>query len=504
MRRSHCLLASICLIVTADSLLARAQEVPAKQEASAASPAPLPAVPSFADLPLARIVVDAASPQGPLELWRHGLGQGGISPAPLPERVVHGASKLQPRRIRIFIQEFFRIYPAHGEFDWSRLDPYMEALSKTGAQVVAAITIKPEPLFPSIDQSIWRPNDVAEWQRVVAALVRRYSVERPIVTHWEIGNEPDIGEEGGCPYLITEPEDYAEYYNMTIQPILATFPEAKVGGPAVANPAGHLPMGFIDRCVADETRLDFVSWHVYADDPAVHATHVARYRTLLAEKFPEGRRPEMMVTEWSKGFEAVSVEEAAFHPRRAAAAAASILAMTEAGVDWSFYYHLWDQTWRVEDFKPFYKRLELMSFHWNQMPHRFGMFGVGEEVRPQYFVYQMLGRLGEERLRATSDAQDVRILAARDERAERVSLMLVNYGLPVSQDYVATIQFSGLKSGPKHLSTSRIDRSLNWSAERLELLPAENRRVEAGREFSCQVYCPADSVCLVVLETVNE
>jgi xylan 1,4-beta-xylosidase len=504
MRRRHWLIAWIFLLVTADGSWARAQEVSADQERQSAFRMRSATVPSFAELPVARILVDASSCQGPLETWRHGLGQGGISPTPLPERIVQGARKLQPRLIRIFIQEFFRIYPEHGEFDWSRLDPYMEALSKTGAKVVAAITIKPEPLFPAIDQSIWRPNDVAEWQRVVAALVRRYSVERPIVTHWEIGNEPDIGEDGGCPYLITEPDDYAEYYNMTIQPILATFPEAKVGGPAVANPAGHLPTGFIDRCVADKTRLDFVSWHVYADDPAVHAMHVARYRTLLAQKFPEGRRPEMMVTEWSKGFEPVSVEEAAFHPRRAAATAASIVAMTEAGVDWSFYYHLWDQTWRVEDFKPFYKRLELMSFHWNQMPHRFGMFGVAEEVRPQYFVYQMLGRLGAERLRATSDAKDVRILAARDERAERVALMLVNYGLPVSQDYVATIEFSGLKSGPKRLSTSRIDRSSNWSAERLELLPAENREVETGREFSCQVYCPADSVGLVSLAAVNE
>jgi hypothetical protein len=35
--------------------------------------------------------------------------------------------------IRIFIQEFFQVYPEHGRFDWSRLDRYMDALAKTGA-----------------------------------------------------------------------------------------------------------------------------------------------------------------------------------------------------------------------------------------------------------------------------------------------------------------------------------------------------------------------------------
>lgn len=194
---------------------------------------------SFSALPPVEVTVDASEVLGRLEMWRHCISQGGVNPMPLPDSVVNGTRKLRPRLIRIFIQEFFRIYPEHGRFDWSRLDPYMEAVRRTDAKVVAAITIKPQPLFPVIDQNIWRPNDMAEWQRVIGALVRRYSVDRPIVTYWEIGNEPDIGEEGGCPYLIKDPEDYAEYYKMTTQPILTTCPQTKVGGPAVADPAGQ-------------------------------------------------------------------------------------------------------------------------------------------------------------------------------------------------------------------------------------------------------------------------
>ena len=94
------------------------------------------------------ITIETQSELGPLALWRHSVGHGGINPLPLPERVVQGTAALRPRLIRIFIQEFFRVYPDHDRFDWSRLDPYMDALARTGANVIAAITI-PTPALSS-------------------------------------------------------------------------------------------------------------------------------------------------------------------------------------------------------------------------------------------------------------------------------------------------------------------------------------------------------------------
>jgi hypothetical protein len=459
-----------------------------------------PAPPPAANAAMIDVAVDLAADEGPLELWRHSLGHGGINPLPLPDRVVRGTAQLKPRLIRIFIQEFFQVYPEHGRFDWSRLDPYMDALARTGAQVIAAITIKPRPLFPAVDPAVWRPNDVAEWQRVIAALVRRYSVDKPLVTHWEIGNETDIGEQGGCPYLIPKAVDYAAYYRMTLDPILATFPQAKVGGPAVANGDGDLLPGFLDLCAKEGTRLDFISWHLYADDPRQHARLVEKYRTLLGKKFP-ARRPEMLITEWNKGFERVSVEEQAFAPRRAAAAAAAILAMTDAHVDGSFYYHLWDQVSSVEQFRPFFRDPGIMYRHWNEVPHRFGLFGVGQEVRPQYFVYQLLGRLGGRCVRARSAADDLRVLTAKD--GSQSAVLLANYGLPASRDVVATVRFTGLTAGRRQLTVWRIDGTRAWSARELQLLPAERREVEVRSDFACQVASPADSVSLVVLEAAR-
>jgi hypothetical protein len=463
------------------------------------SAARLSAPPSFAELPRARVEVDLASDGGALELWRHSVGHGGINSLPLPERVVEGAARLRLRLVRIFIQEFFAIYPDHGRFDWSRLDPYMESFARTGAKVAAAITIKPKPLYPRIDQRVWQPADEAEWQQVVEALVRRYSVERPIVTHWEVGNETDIGENGGCPFLIPDPADYARYYRLTVAAIRRAFPQAKIGGAAVADGGGDYLPAFIEICRKEGLPLDFVSWHLYSDDAERHAGLVNKYRRLL-EGFGD-RRPEMLVTEWNKSFEPVSVEEAAFNPRRAAVAAAAILAMDAAGVDWSFYYHLWDQVCYQDEFLPFFAKPEIMLRHWNEIPHRFGLFGVEQEVRPQYFLFRMLERMQGSRAGVATDAGDLQVLASHD--GDRDCVLMVNHAPPGAPDRIVTVAINGLSPGRQRLTLYRIDRGRSWSSRELELLPVERREVDVPERFQCQLFCPGESVCQLILEPVR-
>ena len=443
------------------------------------------------------VSVNGGKELGSLEWWRHGLGQGGINPAPLSKQVESAIRALSPRLIRVFLQEFFRIYPERGRFDWSRLDPYLESYARTGAKLVAAICIKPKPIYPQVDQRIWRPTDSAEWQKVMAELVTRYSVRKKIVSHWEILNEPDIGEDGGTPHLIPNPEDYYAFYRMTIEPILRVFPTAKVGGPAVTW-AGSEPLpGLIERCRRDGTRLDFVSWHRYEDDPSVHAAGVEQVKDRL-KAFP-GARPEMMVTEWSKSFDPVSIEELAFDSRRAAIIASGILAMLDAGLDWSFYYHLQDQVVRPEDFQPFMsdKGVQNMVRHWNEIPHRFGLFGVDGKVRPQYFVYWMLSRMGDERIVAESDHPHVRVLAGASTSGPR--LMLVNWAPAESADRVVTVRFKYIDPGPKRLVVYRIDPQRRWTQTPPTLIPSESRDSETGPTFECQILSPRDSVSLLTL-----
>ncbi len=453
-------------------------------------------MPRWAALPNVNVAVDVQAVQGPLEAWRHSLGHGGINPLPLPETIVEGVRRLRPRLIRIFLQEYFFIYPEHGRFDWSRLDPYMAAFARTGASICAAICIKPKPLYPNVDAAIWRPADWKEWQQVIAALVRRYSVEQPIVTHWEIGNETDIGEDGGCPYLIRDGEQYGEYYGKTIQPIMEVFPQAKVGGPAMAVMHQEPLPGFLKYCRRTGTQLDFISWHLYHSDPGRHAFLGEVADALCRELL--GCRCEFLVTEWNRRLGGAS-EDQSYDSRRAAAVAASIIDMRRARIDWSFYYHIWDQTCFADDFAPFFspQGVANMIRHWNETPHRLGLFSVDGNVRPQYFVYQMLGQLGDEQLAARSDDRDVRVLVGR--AGDRISALAVNYSLDEHGDRIVTFRISNMTPGVKDLVVDRIDQDCRWSPDTLELHPIERRRTYAPRDFLFQVHLPADSVAMVSL-----
>jgi hypothetical protein len=143
-----------------------------------------------------------------------------------------------------------------------------------------------------------------------------------------------------------------------------------------------------------------------------------------------------------------------------------------------------------------------MERHWNEAPHRFGLFGVGGEVRPQYFVYRMLGEMGEERVEAGCAGAELRVLAGKGQG--RVSGLLVNYAPEGTEDRLAEVKFEGLAGGRKALVTRRVDEGWRGRAESLELAPSERREVYTGGQFACQVYCPAESVTQVVLEDAGE
>jgi hypothetical protein len=141
--------------------------------------------------------------------------------------------------IRLFIQEYFDVLPEAGRYNWSTLDRAVDAITEAGATPVMTIAIKPHVLFPKVDESITDPTDYGAWEGLISAMVRHYKEKASKPYYWEIANEPDIGEDGGCPYKFT-PEGYARYYQHTASAIRKADPDAKIGGPALANPNSPL------------------------------------------------------------------------------------------------------------------------------------------------------------------------------------------------------------------------------------------------------------------------
>ena len=182
-----------------------------------------------------------------MSLSNYALGEGGLSSQVLLDQEsqapwirTHVYNDLHPATVRVFIQEYYHVYNGNGSYNWSALDSFVNAASNNGAiPLIASIDIKPAALFPgscaTTDTCVFPTgeNGWASWQSVIEQLVRRYS---STIRYWEVSNEPDLGESGGCPFHFQNTSDYNTFYYYTANAIRAADSTAKVGGPVVSNP----------------------------------------------------------------------------------------------------------------------------------------------------------------------------------------------------------------------------------------------------------------------------
>jgi hypothetical protein len=136
---------------------------------------------------------------GPLAIDRMALGQGGLAEEPMWGNRIAEVRALRPGMIRLFIQEYFDLLPERGRYQFATLDRSVETIRKAGAEPLMCICFKPRVLFPKIDHAVVEPNDYDEWERLIHALVKHYRDTGAGIRYWEVANEPDIGESGGCP-----------------------------------------------------------------------------------------------------------------------------------------------------------------------------------------------------------------------------------------------------------------------------------------------------------------
>ena len=444
--------------------------------------------------------VDFAEQIGILDFTNHMFGIGGVNSAPMPQKVAEGTAKLKPAMIRIFIQEFFFIEKDDGSLDFTALDKYMRSVNSTGADVMASICIKPKSLYPVVDETIWMPNDIKRWQYIIGEMVKRYSVDNKFVTHWGTGNEINIGEWGGCPYKITSAKDYFEYYKMTAGAVLKAYPEALVGGPswAGAGEEGYRFFNeFIGLCKKENVQLDFVSYNIYSDNPENHIRGALRFKNVVDQ---HDSKIEIYITELNVDLGGVSIEERAYISKRAAGLGAILHEYHKrAGFINTFQYHIYDQFCNPDEFKPFYARYRYMANHWNDEPHRLGLFDADGKPRPQYFMYSMLYAMAKTEVAAKAEDYDhVRILASRDDRY--VTVFLTNYHPDTTEDITLSVYFKNAPQGKARMTVCRIDDDMSWDNDHLKLIPTENRMAYIHDDFWFSLYVPADSVVMVTFD----
>ncbi|MCW5983112.1 MAG: hypothetical protein KIT09_33795 [Bryobacteraceae bacterium] len=386
----------------------------------------------------ANVTVDFDKAAGPLDMTWFALGQGGLSEEPMFADRAAELRALRPRIIRLFIQEYFDLMPSNGRYHWDTLDASVDMILKTGAKPFMSIDFKPPALFPKIDQDITDPTDYAAWEELIYQLVRRYKERGAGIRYWEVSNEPDIGEDGGCPYRFT-PENYVRYYKHTVRGVLRADPEARVGGPALANSNSPLLPALLESAERDKTPLHFVSWHIYNSDPLRIRQTIDRTRALIA-KYPSVK-VETFLNEWN-----MSLSNPVLDPRFQPCFIAEVAwQMMEGGLDYSSYYHIRDYHIEPEKFARFMSPygVALMTRWWNQMSQFDGLFDFQNRVRPSYFAFRLLSRLTGERVTLESSDAQVHGFAGYDKDLRRSNVMLWNFSnSPVSVD----VALAGVKT----------------------------------------------------------
>ncbi len=369
-----------------------------------------------------QVTVSLEDRLGPMEIDHMALGQGGLSAEPMWDSRIAEVRALRPSMIRLFIQEYFDLLPEPDRYHFDVLDRSVDAILKADAEPLMCICFKPRVLFPEINQDIVEPNDYDRWEKLIFNLVRHYKDKNAPIRYWEVANEPDIGEDGGCPYRF-KPESYVRYYKHTVDAVLRADPEARVGGPALANVRSPILPALLEFCEKQKVPLHFVSWHIYSSSPQ-QVRKTIDYVNELLKKHPD-TNAETILDEWN-----MDLSNPPKDPRFQPCFVAEVIwQMKEAGLDYSCYYHIRDYHVLFEPFARFMSPggTAFMYKWWNRRPQYDGLFDYQNTVRPTYFTFKLLSRLTGERLRLTSSSETVRGLASWDQKLQLYNVLVWNF-----------------------------------------------------------------------------
>ena len=421
----------------------------------------------------ANLAVDASAVREPMEIGRYALGQGGLSDRPMFDRQVDAIRSLHVKLIRLFVQEYFDLYPKRGAYHWAALDKAVDTILETGAKPLVSICIKPRLLYPVIDQDRVDPANYAGWEELIYRMVQHYNVEKKAgIRYWEVFNEPDIGEAGGCPSRFT-PESYARYYEHTARAILRADPHARVGGPALASWTSPLLPGLLDHCASHRTPLDFVSWHIYHSDPAAIEKTITGVKSLLS-RYPD-LHCETVLDEWNMSLDHPRLEPA-YQP---AFLIDTIARMRAADLDYAAYYHIRD--WHVDSqqFLRFMSRAGVLNMTnwWNLTPQYDGLFDFQGVLRPAYFAFRMLSQLTGNRVEAKSDRAEVKLMASYDHDQQMFHVLVWNFSVEPPAAGHVTLRIGGVPPGRWTLRRLALDSDTasNQENDRLRVRKTETR-----------------------------
>lgn len=338
-------------------------------------------------------------------------------------------------------------------YNFSYVDQIYDGLLSSGVRPFVEIGFMPNKLAAgNILHTFWYkpnispPKDWSHWDALVSAfaehLVDRYGIDEVTQWYFEVWNEPNLDFWAGEPKQAT----YWELYDHTALAIKKISPRLRVGGPATAQAAWV--DAFIRHCVENDVPVDFVSTHVYANDPpqGVFGSQAAVPRDQMVYRAVKKVHDQIKASRLPSLPLIMSEYNASY--------------MTEPEVTDSIYMG----PWLADTIRQCDGLVDMMSY-WTfsdvfeeqgvvKTPFYggYGLIAAGGIPKPAFYAFELLHKLGDERLRLDSE---VALLTRRKDGV--LVLAIWNYAPPGETGSPRKITLH-LNNNAKAATIFRVDR----------------------------------------------
>ncbi len=228
------------------------------------------------------------------------LAQGGEERDGMLGDVVSQVRTLQPEYIRIdHVFDFYDVVSRDGsgnlQFNWTKLDRELSAISQTGAKPFISISYM--PLAISSGSEIDVPNNWEDWRKSVSALVQHVSGTGGLNisnVYYEVWNEPDLFGK----FSLNGTKSYVSLYRYAAMGAADAkgVTAFKFGGPATTGMYRDWMSGLLNYTTANNLRIDFLSWHRYSKNVDIYNQDIIAIKEVLVA-YPQYKDLELIISE---------------------------------------------------------------------------------------------------------------------------------------------------------------------------------------------------------------
>jgi xylan 1,4-beta-xylosidase len=338
-------------------------------------------------------------------------------------------------------------------YNFSYIDQIYDGLLANHVRPFVELSFMPQKLAAhNILHVFWyKPNispakDWGKWDDLIVAFTKhladRYGIDEIAQWYFEVWNEPNLDFWAGEPKQST----YWELYDHTARAIKSVNSRLRVGGPATAQAAWV--DAFIKHCLENKIPVDFVSTHVYANDPAEDVFGTS-------DEIP---RDKMVCLAVSKVHKQIAASSISSLPLIWSEFNASY--KNESEVTDSIYMGPWladtirqcDGMVTLMSYWTFSDVFEEQGVVKTPFYGGFGLIATGGIPKPAYNAFKLLHKLGDQRIVLDSDSA---LLTRRDNGT--LVLAVWNYAAPQQTGSPRTVIVQFKNAKPRTATISRLD-----------------------------------------------